>query len=143
MVFPEHVLSRSLSAIPADSAIDSAEGPEAGGRSIVVLGKPTATNRALVGALQRLGHEARLAIVAETRIDGDELVLARLDVLSTLDGIEPGLDHLSRLERRGIQVLNRPSALFAAHDKLSTALFLGRVGVPQPMSYACSPPTLR
>ena len=132
MGFPEHVLSRRLSAIPADSAVDAAAMQDARGRSIVVLGKPTETNGALVAALHRLGHEARLAHVAETRIDGDELVLARLDVLSTLDGIEPGLEHLSRLERRGIQVLNRPSALFAAHDKLSTALFLGRLRVPQP-----------
>jgi RimK family alpha-L-glutamate ligase len=102
-------------------------------RSIVVFGKPTATNRALVTAFADLGHRARLAFDASIHdVAPGDVAIGRFDVLPTLDGVEPGLWQLSRLERVGVQVLNRPQALFAAHDKLTTALFLGRARVPQP-----------
>ena len=102
-------------------------------RSILILGKPTETNRALVAAFAGLGHRARLAYASPLpRLERGNVVIGRVDVLPTLDGIEPGLRLISQLERRGVQVLNSPTALFAAHDKLSTALFLGRAGVAQP-----------
>jgi ribosomal protein S6--L-glutamate ligase len=102
-------------------------------RSVVILGKPTETNSALAAAYAELGHRAQLARAARwPRLGQGDLAIARLDVLPTLDGVEPGLWRLSRLRHQGVQVLNSPAALFAAHDKLSTALFLGRAGIAQP-----------
>jgi ribosomal protein S6--L-glutamate ligase len=104
-------------------------------RSVVILGKETDTNWALVAAFAEFGHRARLVDSAEAlRLGQCDVVLGRVDVLPTLDGIEPGLWHLSRLERQGTQILNGPEALFAAHDKLTTALFLGRAQVAQPIT---------
>jgi RimK family alpha-L-glutamate ligase len=102
-------------------------------RSVVILGGPTETNCELAEAFAGHGERAWVASPAAPPgfTEGD-LVLARLDVLPTLDGIEPGLWQLPRLERQGAQLLNSPFALFAAHDKLSTALLLGRAGVEQP-----------
>jgi RimK family alpha-L-glutamate ligase len=102
-------------------------------RSVVILGAPTETNCALAVAFGELGHRAHLAsAVKPPRLRYGDVAIARLDVLPTLDGIESGLWRLPQLEDQGVQVLNRPLALFAAHDKLSTALFLGRAGVAQP-----------
>src|SRR5205814_1429576 len=58
--------------------------------------------------------------------------LGRLDVVATLDGIEPGLWALDRLAACGVRVLNPRRALVAAHDKLATAgaLFAARVSHP-------------
>jgi RimK family alpha-L-glutamate ligase len=102
-------------------------------RSVVVVGKPTETNCALVTAFADLEHCAWLAAndVPPHLAEGD-VAVGRLDVLPTLDGIEPGLWRLSKLQRRGVQVINRPLALLAAHDKLSTSLLLGRAGITQP-----------
>jgi RimK family alpha-L-glutamate ligase len=101
-------------------------------RSVVIVGKPTETNCALAAAFADLGQRARLAAIVPSSLAQGDLALARLDVLPTLDGIEPGLWRLARLGRQGVEVLNGSLALFAAHDKLSTALFLGRAGVAQP-----------
>jgi RimK family alpha-L-glutamate ligase len=62
----------------------------------------------------------------------DDVVLGRLDVRRTLDGVEDGIWELRRVERRGSRVLNPAPSLIACHDKLQTALRLGRLGVPHP-----------
>ena len=101
-----------------------------------VVGRATATNERLAGALAAGGTSAvilpplRVAAVARA---GD-LVLNRVDVLATLDGVEPGLDLLRYLRERGVAVVNEPDALLACHDKLSTALLLGVAGVPHPVT---------
>jgi RimK family alpha-L-glutamate ligase len=115
---------RELVAAPQRTAVRS--------RSVVILGKPTETNCALAAAFADLGQRVQLAAAIPPRLRPGDLALARFDVLPTLDGVEPGLWRLTRLERRGVHVMNSSLTLFAAHDKLSTALFLGRAGVEQP-----------
>lgn len=61
-----------------------------------------------------------------------DVALARLDVRPSLDGVEPGLWSLRRLERQGVTVLNPPDALVTMHDKLETALRLRAVNLPHP-----------
>src|SRR5881394_2379064 len=99
----------------------------------VVLGRATETNSMLAAAFSRLGYDGVVAHPASppTLVAGD-LALARIDVLPELEGIEEGLWQLPLLERQGARVLNGPVALLAAHDKLLTALLLGRAGVAQP-----------
>ena len=92
------------------------------------------TNLEIVAAWRALGLDAALvgpdeAAVATT---GEDIVLGRLDVLRTIDGVEPGLLELLRLERRGVRILNRATALAAAHDKLLTARLLVRAALPHP-----------
>jgi RimK family alpha-L-glutamate ligase len=70
------------------------------------------------GALQKLGR-------------GDA-ALGRLDVLQTVDGIEPGLGALELLAARGVTVLNPATSLRLAHDKLGTSVALGSANVPHP-----------
>jgi ribosomal protein S6--L-glutamate ligase len=102
-------------------------------RALVVLGCPTETNCALAEAFVGKGWRASVARPTSPLCLGQgDVALARLDVLPTLDGIEPGLWELCRLRRQSVQLLNHPPALFAAHDKLSTALLLGRARVDQP-----------
>jgi RimK family alpha-L-glutamate ligase len=75
-------------------------------------------------------------IVPPTRILGllgpGDAALARLDVLPSLDGIEPGTWEVGRLEADGIQVLNRLRTLLATHDKLQTSRSLHAASVPHP-----------
>ena len=56
-----------------------------------------------------------------TRLQYGDVVLGRLDVRQSLDGIEAGLWALDRLAQSGVKVLNDPDALATAHDKLATA----------------------
>jgi RimK family alpha-L-glutamate ligase len=103
-------------------------------RFAIVAGRLTPTNRRLLEAARHLGADATLVSPedCERRLRTGDVALARLDVLPTLDGVEPGLDALKRLEDRGVDVLNPAGALLGAHDKLTTALRLGAWGVPHP-----------
>ena len=67
---------------------------------------------------------------ALARLRRGDVALGRLDVLRSLDGIEPGLWALGRLAELGATVLNGRPALVNAHDKLATAAALDGAGVP-------------
>jgi RimK family alpha-L-glutamate ligase len=76
---------------------------------------------------------------ALTRLGPGDVALGRLDVLTTLDGIEPGLWALERLAALGVTVLNGRRSLVAAHDKLTTATVLNAAHVPHPRSVHVAP----
>ena len=103
-------------------------------RFAVVASRVTPTNRRLLEAARGLGVSASLVQPANAAawLRPGDVALGRLDVLPSLDGVEPGLYALRRLERAGIRVLNGPAALLAAHDKLTTAVKLGLAGLPHP-----------
>ncbi len=103
-------------------------------RLFVVAGTSTETNVALVSAFGRAGVESALLRPeqARRRVRPGDVVLGRVDVLPSLEGVETCLWELRRLERFGARVLNDVGALLASHDKLQTALRLGRAGVPHP-----------
>jgi RimK family alpha-L-glutamate ligase len=87
---------------------------------------------------------ARLGVVftpaeALARLRRGDVALGRLDVLQTLDGIEPGLWALDRLAALGVTVLNGSGALAAAHDKLATSTALHAAGVPHPETVHLAP----
>jgi RimK family alpha-L-glutamate ligase len=99
-----------------------------------LIGTPTRTNVLIADAWRERGVDARVLWPHEARgvlVHGD-VALFRLDLLPTLDGVEPGLEIADELETRGVRVLNRPAALLATHDKLRTAELLTRAGVPHP-----------
>jgi RimK family alpha-L-glutamate ligase len=88
----------------------------------------------LVDRWRDLGIEVQLVpgpTVGSTASVGD-IVLGRLDILPTLDGVEPGLLELFLAEKRGLKVLNPAATLLAVHDKLRTAAVLHGVGLPHP-----------
>jgi len=66
------------------------------------------------------------------RLRPDDAALARLDLLPTLDGIEPGLWEIGRIETDGVQVLNPLRTLLATHDKLQTSRALHAASLPHP-----------
>jgi RimK family alpha-L-glutamate ligase len=68
-----------------------------------------------------------------------DVALGRLDILPTLDGIEPGLAALDRLEALGVTVLNRRDTLVSAHDKLATASAMFAAGIPHPHTVHVAP----
>jgi RimK family alpha-L-glutamate ligase len=98
-----------------------------------LVGRPTETNMRLAGALTERGYRTTITTPGTALpVAPGELVLGRIDVLSSLDGVEDGLWALSAAERAGARLLNRPIAMLGAHDKLAIALLLGGSGVPHP-----------
>lgn len=103
------------------------------GSRVIVLGRAdNETNVQLVAAWSAQGLECAVVDPYELRPEAHDVVLARLDVLPTLDGVEPGLLQLLFAQRRGATVLNRTEALLTTHDKLRTAAALERAGLPHP-----------
>ena len=102
--------------------------------AFLLAGRLTPTNVALLDAARELGTDAVLLPpeLAASRARPGDVLLPRLDVLPTLDGIEPGLSLMDAVARRGVQVVNRAGTIAAAHDKLATALRLSAAGVPHP-----------
>ncbi|HXZ58297.1 MAG TPA: RimK family alpha-L-glutamate ligase [Gaiellaceae bacterium] len=102
--------------------------------AIAVVGYAHQTNFELVEAWRALGIDARLIPPADalSELAAGDLALGRLDVLPTLDGVEPGLQVLEWLELNGVTVLNSARTLLAAHDKLLTDAHLTAAGVAHP-----------
>jgi RimK family alpha-L-glutamate ligase len=76
---------------------------------------------------------------AVARLGPGDVALGRLDVLRSLDGVEPGLWALERLAASGVKVMNARRTLVAAHDKLATASALYAAGVPHPRTVHVAP----
>ncbi len=102
--------------------------------SLLLIGGVTPTNLALVEAFRDLNVDAEL--VAPTEVHARQTTqavhLGRLDVRSSLQGIEDGLEELRALELEGACVLNKAASLVLCHDKLATARALRRAGLPHP-----------
>ena len=103
-------------------------------RFAVVAHRGSPTNDLLVEAALACGLDAaRLSPREALRmLEPGDAALARLDVRETLDGIEDGTPELERLAGGGVELLNPPAALVAAHDKLLTARALRLAGLPHP-----------
>ena len=107
------------------------------GRTVAVVGWAQQTNEELAAAWRSLGLDAYVFSPADAlaRLRPGDVAIGRLDVLPTLDGVEPGLETLEELRRRRIRLLNAPEALVRAHDKLETDKALARAGLPRPRTW--------
>ena len=110
-------------------------------RVVVAAAGTNETSAQLAAALQDRGIDAERMSPLElrARLRPGDTVLGRLDVLATLDGVEPGLLELLLLERAGVTVLNPATALLRTHDKLVTARSLADAGVPHPRTIHIRP----
>jgi len=102
-------------------------------RFAVVAQRQTPTNLALASCAVP-GVESLLLTPAQAlaRLGPGDAALGRLDVLHSLDGIEPGAWAFEALEERGCRLLNRRHAILSAHDKRRTAKVLADAGLPHP-----------
>jgi glutathione synthase/RimK-type ligase-like ATP-grasp enzyme len=108
---------------------------------VAVIGWPQETNEELVQAWRERGLRASLLspVDALWAFRRGDVAIGWLDVVRSLDGVEPGLDVLGLCERAGVRVLNRAAALLNAHDKLLTARRLRLAGVRHPKSVFVAP----
>jgi RimK family alpha-L-glutamate ligase len=106
-------------------------------RFVVVAHRSSDTNEALAGAAEALGVPAAVLAPRDALrlLEPGDVALARLDIRDGLDGMETGAVELERMAASGVDVLNRPSTLVAAHDKLLTARALRRSGLPHPHTW--------
>ena len=110
---------------------------------LALIGTPTRTNVDLAFAWRADGVDTRILWPHEALrlLGADDVAITRLDVLPTLDGVEPGLELMDELERRGVRVLNRTLGVLAAHDKLLTRDRLAAAGLPHPRTAHVVPET--
>ena len=116
-------------------------------RVAIVAHRPSPTNLALAA---QAWSGARVELVSPRQalltLERGDVALARLDVRDDLGGVEDGLSAVERLAEQGVTVLNLPSALLRAHDKLLTARTLRRAGLPHPrttlIEHDAQPPEL-
>ena len=110
-------------------------------RFAVVAHRRSSTNEALAAEARASGFDAVLVDPrrALTLLEPGDIALARLDVREQLDGIESGTGELERLVEGCVDVLNPPSALVVAHDKLLTARALRLAGLPHPHTTHLAP----
>jgi RimK family alpha-L-glutamate ligase len=104
------------------------------GKVLIVTSAPNDASIELVESWQRLGLDAELVSGAGALASyraGDR-VIGRLDVLPTLDGVEPGMLALLLLERRGARLVNTAGSLLRAHDKLRAGRILTSLRLPHP-----------
>ena len=109
--------------------------PEGPAALVHVIGSDqSSTNVDLVREWGEQGLDAVLVSAEEALhvLGPGDVAVGRLDVLPTLDGVEPGLLSLLWLERAGVRVLNCAAALITVHDKLRTARRLDAAGIPHP-----------
>jgi RimK family alpha-L-glutamate ligase len=106
-------------------------------RFAVVAHRCSETNSALAAAAESLGVAAAVLSPRDALriLEPGDVALGRLDVRGELDGMESGSVELGRLAEAGVEVLNRPCALVAAHDKLLTARALRLAGLPHPHTW--------
>jgi [lysine-biosynthesis-protein LysW]--L-2-aminoadipate ligase len=106
-------------------------------RFAIVAHRSTDTNEALAAAAESLGAAAAVLAPRDALrvLQPGDVALGRLDVREGLDGIESGELELERLAAFGVEVLNPPRALAAAHDKLLTARALRLAGLPHPRTW--------
>jgi [lysine-biosynthesis-protein LysW]---L-2-aminoadipate ligase len=113
-------------------------------RFFLVARELTATNAALLKAAQTRFASAALIDAAQlsSRTRAGDVVLGRLDVRPTLDGVEPGLLEMEDFEfsNPDVHVLNRAGPLLACHDKGTTALALKIGGVAHPQTECVAHP---
>jgi len=102
-------------------------------RIVLVAHRESETNLRLVEAAPRdVAFELLSPTAAIGSLERGDAALARLDVLPTIDGIEPGIWEIGRLEAEGVRVFNGLRALLATHDKLQTSRVLSAAGLPHP-----------
>src|SRR5436853_2476211 len=91
----------------------------------VVAQRPTPTNLALASCAVP-GVESLLLTPAQAlaRLGPGDVALGRLDVLHSLDGIEPGAWAFETLEARGCRLLNRRHSILGSHGKRRAAKVL-------------------
>ena len=99
-----------------------------------IVGWPQETNELIVEAWRDLGIPAGMLSPTDARLllGCNDVAIGRFDVRATLDGVQPGLEVLSALERDGVRVINGVDALMNAHDKLRTTRLLVGAGLPHP-----------